>query len=153
MNLRETRSYMNSTGPVWISYTPQHKTDSRDLGNHHTYHWAESLYKCYLNYSLTRTSWIRAQEPTPHYQEGHTAFFLSHPFSIALITVDFCQLQVVLGWHLRNNSAGGWEKYVGMIHQNRLTPRSLLNFFDTASFPLSIRCYSNSLKCLPFSPS
>lgn len=78
---------------------------------------------------------MRSQEPTPHYQQGHIALFLPHPFSIALITVDFCQLQVVLGWHLRNSLAADWEKYEGMIYQNRLTPWSLLYFCDTTSFP------------------
>lgn len=107
-----------------------------------------------IYHSLTPTNWIRAQEPTPRYQQGHAArVFWSHLFSITLITVGFCQLQVALGWHWRNNSAGDWEKYVGMIHQNKLTPWSLLYFCDTVSFFFSVSCNSDSLKCLLLSPS
>lgn len=115
-----------------------------------------SLNVIFVNYLLFPHTYNRDKSTGTHtsLSKGtHCSLFWSHLFSITLITVDFCQLQVVLGWHLRNNSAGGWEKYVGMIHQNKLTPWSLLYFCDTASFPFSVRGCSNSLKCLLLSPS
>lgn len=105
-------------------------------------------YLCgYLLFPLAR-SWVRAQEPTPHYQQGHTDLgFGSHLFSISLTAVDFCQLPGALGWHLRKNSAGDWGKCAGMIHQSKLTPRSLLHCCDTTSS--SFIRFSEALSSVP----